>query len=171
MFGRFFSNDPFKQMDRRLAQMSPDPATWRQVAAYLGRGRRPGDAAAQAVIRAYLDLREHLGARASFKNGAELSHQALGEPCRRFFATYRHPHRMPAEQLMAWACFCLAADHLLALAYEAAMEKGTIRKVKQAELERRFQEVKTGYLDHLGRVSLQNASGAEPVGGAAAWAA
>lgn len=171
MFGRFFGNDPFKQMDRRLAELSPDSATWRQVGAYLGRGRRPGDATARAVIRAYLDLREHLGALASFKNGAELNHQALGEPCRRFFATYRHPHQMSAERLMAWACFCLAADHLLALAYEAAMEKGAIRKVKQAELERRFAEIKADYLDHLERAGRESRPVAEPVGGAAAWAA
>jgi hypothetical protein len=103
-------------MHDQLTAYAPDAALWRELGAYLAQGRRPASAAGQAALRAYLDLREGLGAMAAFRVGGQLDHARLAEPCRRFFETYQTPAGLEPHLCRAWARFCLAADHLLAQA-------------------------------------------------------
>jgi hypothetical protein len=142
---------------------------------------RPKDAKADAVITAYLDLRDSLGARAVFRHNAELSHQALAEPCRNFFCEYPGHECMETSQLMFWARFCLAADHLLAVAYEARLETGEARKRRMGAVMQFFATVQADYLKPLQRegqrprdlagVASREFAGAEPAGFESAQAA
>lgn len=116
MFARLFRRNPVQQMHDQLAAYAPDDALWRELGAYLAQGRRPTSAAGQAALRAYLDLREGLGALVAFRAGSSLEHARLAEPCQRFFETYQTPAGLEPHLCRAWARFCLAADHLLAQA-------------------------------------------------------
>jgi len=146
MLKRLFSSDPLKVMQHKLKRLSPDDKLWPQVAAYLARGRRPEDLQAKAVIRAYLDLREFLGARAAFRAGGELNHQALAKPCAEFFRAYQNTSALAKPALQKWACFCLAADFLLAAAAEVRLQKGATRRRRFLETERLLVKVQGAYL-------------------------
>ncbi|MFZ5586515.1 MAG: hypothetical protein ACOZHQ_11345 [Thermodesulfobacteriota bacterium] len=146
MFRRMFASDPVKQMQTQLAAYAPDPALWREVGAYLAAGRRPASPAARAALRAYLDLREGLGAKAAFRAGGELSYAALAEHCRAFFAGYDEPAGLEPHQCRAWARFCLAADHLLAKASEAAAQKGNVSRKLSEQAQARLAQVAADFL-------------------------
>ncbi|KIX13270.1 hypothetical protein [Dethiosulfatarculus sandiegensis] len=151
MFARFFSADPLKVMNTELAKQTPDSNFWKHLSKYLVQGVRPKDDKAEAVIKTYLDLRDSLGVRAVFRHNAVLSHEALAEPCRSFFCKYSGHDCMESSQLMFWARFCLAADHLLAVAYEARLETGEARKRRMDALMQFFAKVQTDYLNPLQR--------------------
>lgn len=146
MFRRLFANDPVKQMQTRLAAYAPDPDLWREIGAYLAAGRRPASPAGRAALRAYLDLREGLGAKAVFRAGGELSYAALAEHCRVFFMSYDEPQGLEPHQCRAWARFCLAADHLLAKASEAGAQKGNIGRNLAAQAQTALERVAAEFL-------------------------
>ena len=169
MWDRIFSPDPARNMQQRLVAYSPDPILWKEVSAYLIKGRRPAQPAAQAALRGYLDLKDHLGGRAAFFVGAELSTRALEAPCREFLAGRPRPTGL--EDASAWARFCLAADYLLILACQVRAHKGKQRRLELQRLEQRFIEVADDYLETLTRESAPRAACAPPVASARAKAA
>ncbi|MFH1059708.1 MAG: hypothetical protein V1797_13660, partial [Pseudomonadota bacterium] len=146
MFRRMLANGPVKQMQTQLAAFAPDAALWREIAAYLATGRRPDSSAGQAALRAYLDLREGLGAKAVFRAGGELSYAALAEHCREFFACYEEPAGLEPHQCRAWARFCLAADYLLAKAHEATAQKGKISRTLAQKAQDALEQVAADFL-------------------------
>lgn len=146
MFSRVFANDPVKQMQAQLADFAPDAALWREISAYLASGRRPASAAGQAALRAYLDLREGLGAKAVFRAGGELTYAALAEHCRNFFAAYDEPQGLEPHQCRAWARFCLAADYLLAKAHEATAQKGNVSRTLAQKAQDALEQVAADFL-------------------------
>ena len=85
MFGRSMRKDPVKQMDKRLAPLSPEPRAWKALAGYLIKGQRPSGDAERAILRAYLEMKEHLGPAAAFRVGADLEYGSLSGPLPRIF--------------------------------------------------------------------------------------
>ena len=77
MFKFFGGKTICKDMEKKLGAQSPDENSWAKVCGYLVRGNEPRDQKAKSFLRAYLDLREHLGPRANFRNGAKLSQASL----------------------------------------------------------------------------------------------
>ncbi|KMY68923.1 hypothetical protein AAU61_04965 [Desulfocarbo indianensis] len=151
MFSRLFACDPQKLMRDHLREVCPDPALWKEVCAYLSRGRRPKSRQAMAAITAYLDLRETLGGLAAFRAAGQLTHQALEEPCRQFASAYETPAGLEPAAALAWARFLLAADHLLAMAYEASLSPGISRGQLAQRIDAMFAETQQAYLLPLGR--------------------
>ncbi len=151
MFSYLFASDPQKLMHKYLQEECPDPNLWGEIAAYLVRGRRAKTRQAQAAITAYLDLREALGGLAAFRAAGELTYDSLCAPCRDFACTYTGPAGMDAETAMSWARYLLAADHLLALAYEASLSPGVSRREQAARMEAHFKNTQKEYLKPLRR--------------------
>ncbi len=146
MLRRIFSPDPAKTMSQRLIAYCPEPTLWKEISAYLIKGRRPRRAGAKKALRRYLELRDHLGARAAFAAGAPLTTEALEGPCRRFLST-----RPQEDGYGQWARFCLAADHLLIMASQVRAHRGKERLREIQRVEKRFLEVAGTYLEPLTR--------------------
>jgi hypothetical protein len=138
-------------MSKLLQESCPDPAIWNQVCDYLVYGRSPKSREARAALRAYIDLRDHLAGLAAFRAGGDLSHDALARPCREFFAAYQPPEALEPLAAMAWARFLLAADHLLAEAYEAALCRRTQRADQCRRMEESFARAREGFIAPLAR--------------------
>jgi hypothetical protein len=151
MFSRLFASDPQKLMHDYLRGACPDPALWGEVCAYLIKGRRAKSSQAQAALGAYLELRESLGGQAAFRAAGELTYDALCSPCRQFACAYVPAADIDAESVMAWARFLLAADHLLALAYEASLSPGVSRQELAARMKALFEKTQEDYLMPLKR--------------------
>ena len=149
MFSRLFANTPQKLMCDYLREASPDPALWAEIHAYLVKGRRAKNAQAKAALKTYLELREALGGLAAFRAAAELTYDSLATPCRDFACAYSAPVDLDSRTAMAWARFLLAADHLLALAYEASLAPGVSRREQAARMETLFSKVQEEYLAPL----------------------
>lgn len=149
MFSRFFASDPQKLMQDHLREACPDPAMWAEVCAYLTKGRRAKTEPAKVVLSAYLDLRESLGGQAAFRAAGELTYDSLCDPCRGFACSYNPPAEVDGERVMDWARFLLAADHLLALAYEQSLSPGVSRSEQAARMQSLFEKTKDEYLTPL----------------------
>jgi hypothetical protein len=149
MFNRFFACAPQKLMQNYLREASPDPALWPEVCAYLTKGRRAKTRPAKVVLSAYLGLRESLGGQAAFRAAGELKYDSLCDPCRDFACSYIPPSGMDGERAMDWARFLLAADHLLALAYEESLSPGVSRSEQAARMQALFEKTKDEYLTPL----------------------
>lgn len=151
MFTRMFANTPQKLMCSYLREACPDPALWEEIQAYLMKGRRTKSTRSKTALKAYLELREALGGLAAFRASGELTYDSLAAPCQDFACSYVPKAGMDSDQAMGWARFLLAADHLLALAYEASLAPGVSRKEQTARMEALFNKVKKDYLAPLGR--------------------
>jgi hypothetical protein len=151
VFTRMFANTPQKLMCNYLREVCPDPALWEEIQAYLMKGRRAKSNQSKAALKAYLELREDLGGLAAFRASGELTYDSLVTPCQDFACSYVPLAGMDSGQAMGWARFLLAADHLLALAYEASLAPGVSRKEQAARMEALFNKVKKDYLTPLGR--------------------
>lgn len=151
MFSRLFASDPQKLMYDYLRGVCPDPALWSEVCAYLIKGRRAKSGQAQAALNAYLELRESLGGQAAFRAAGELTYDSLCSPCREFACAYTPPASVNADSVMAWARFLLAADHLLALAYEESLAPGISRKEQATRMKALFEKTQKEYLTPLRR--------------------
>lgn len=154
MFSRLFANTPQKLMCDYLRDASPDPSLWAEIHAYLVKGRRAKTAEAKAALRTYLDLREALSGVAAFRAGGELTHDSLSTPCRDFACAYSAPAGLDSHTAMAWARFLLAADHLLALAYEASLAPGVSRREQATRMEALFEKAQTDYLIPLSQEAV-----------------
>jgi hypothetical protein len=154
MFSRLFASDPQKLMHDYLREACPDQALWGEVCAYLIKGRRAKTSQAKAVLRAYLDLREYLGGQAAFRAAGVLTYDALCAPCLDFACDYAAAKDIDAENAMDWARFLLAADHLLALAYEETLSPGISRKEQAARMKALFEKTKVEYLTPLRREKI-----------------
>lgn len=151
MFNRMFASDPQKLMYGYLREACPEPALWGEVCAYLTKGRRTKTKQAKAALAAYLDLRESLGGQAAFRAAGELTYDSLCSPCRQFACAYNPPAKIDAENAIAWARFLLAADHLLALAYEASLSPGVSRGEQASRMKTLFNKTQEEYLTPLRR--------------------
>ena len=149
MFSRLFANTPQKLMCDYLRDASPDPSLWAEIHAYLVKGRRAKTAEAKAALKTYLDLREALSGVAAFRAGGELTHDSLSTPCRDFACAYSAPAGLDSHTAMAWARFLLAADHLLALAYEASLAPGVSRREQTTRMKALFRKAQDEYLTPL----------------------
>jgi hypothetical protein len=151
VFTRMFANTPQKLMCNYLREACPDPALWGEIHAYLVKGRRAKSSQSKAALKAYLELRESLGGLAAFRASGELTYDSLAASCRDFACSYVPLAGMDSDQAMGWARFLLAADNLLALAYEASLAPGVSRKEQAARMEALFNKVQKDYLTPLGR--------------------
>ena len=157
MLSRFFGSDPVKDISAQLEAFCPEPELWPQVKAYLNQGKKAKDIKAVNALRAYLDLREHLGSRAAFKNGAPLSYDYLAAPVEQFFAGYEGQEHLDCEACREWAYFCLAADHVLANAYSAKLMESKLRKKAVKQVSELCAQIKDEYFE-----PLQQAEASEP---------
>ena len=161
MFRRFFANTPQKLMSGYLGEVCPDQNLWGEIQAYLVKGRRAKTPAAKAALGAYLDLREALSGLAAFRAGGELTYASLASPCRDFACAYDAPAGLDSEAAMAWARFILAADHLLALAYEASLTPGVSRDEQARRMKALFRKAQHEYLTPLGQEKARGMQGLE----------
>jgi hypothetical protein len=146
VFSRFFANTPQKLMFNYLRDACPDPVLWGEIHAYLVKGRRPKSITAQTALEVYLELREALSGLAAFRAAGELNYAALSSPCHDFACSYKVAAGMDSKSAMDWAQFLLAADYLLALAYEASLAPGVSRKEQAVRMEALFKKAQTEYL-------------------------
>jgi hypothetical protein len=151
MFGLSRKKDPVKQMDKRLAPLSPEAGTWKHLAAYLVKGQRPSGDRERAILRAYLGMKEHLGPEAAFRLGADLEYGSLAGPCRGFFCEGGAYEAREGADLMHWACFLLAADHLLARAHEASLAERNNRDKVQTALQTEWERCEREFFTPLSR--------------------
>ena len=149
MFARFFASDPVKDISVQLEAYCPEVSLWPQVRAYLNQGKRPKDPKAMNALRAYLDLRDSLGSRSAFKNGAPLRHDALGGACARFFKNYKGQEHLGRQECRDWAQFCLAADYVLACAYSAKLLEGKLRKKAVRKVSEMCERIRQEYFEPL----------------------
>lgn len=151
MFGLSSKKDPVKQMDKQLAPLSPEPGTWKHLAAYLVKGQRPSGDRERAILRAYLGMKEHLGPAAAFRLGADLEYSSLSGSCRGFFCEDGAPEAGDVADLMHWACFLLAADHLLTRAHEASLAERNNRDKAQTTLQVEWERCEREFFTPLSR--------------------
>jgi hypothetical protein len=161
MFGRLFAKDPQKLMREYLRGACPDPDYWQEICAYLIKGRRAKTKPAKSAIKTYLDLREALGGLAAFRAAGELTYDSLSKPCDDFACSYDTAASSNADQTLAWARFLLAADYLLALAYEASLTPGLSRGEQAGRMEKLFTKIQKEYLKPLERDRMVTGKTAE----------
>ncbi len=161
MFSRLFANTPQKLMCDYLQEACPDPALWKEIHAYLVKGHRAKSMQAKTALNAYLELREALSGMAAFRAAGELTYDSLSSPCRDFACTYKVPAGGDSDTVLAWAQFLLAADHLLALAYEASLAPGVSRREQAARMKALFNKTQKEYLTPLRQEIVEDTQVAE----------
>ncbi len=112
-----------KRITNRIGQFAPEADVWRELAAYLAWGRRPGSDLAHQLLARYLAFREALGPAAS--TAGEMPRFALlREGWEKFVACCEPLGGMDRGELGRWMMLMLGADWALARTVEMAMDPG-----------------------------------------------